>query len=131
MLVDSVGQALGIQITTSREEMDKNSCSGLRKILRVLGGTLGVIWKVEGQKGDLWKAWVQVTVFWSLGIVDMSPELFGSHKLLDCGSWLISLPFSLGYLGPGFSESHETKELEAGHSAWTSFSLAKGLVKSQ
>lgn len=107
--------------------MDKNSCLGLR----VLGGMLGVIWEVEGRKGDLWEAWVKVIVIWSFGTVDMRPELFGSHRLLDCGFWVTSPPFSLGYLGPGFPESHETKELEAGHSAWTISSLAKGLVKSQ
>lgn len=63
--------------------------------------------------------------------MDIRPELFGSHRLLDCGSWVISPPLSLSYLGPAFLESHETKELEPRHSTWESFSLAKGLVKSQ
>lgn len=50
----------------------------------------------------------------------MRPELFGSHRLLDYSSWVTLPPFELGYLGPGFPESHGTKELAAGHAAWTS-----------
>ena len=68
-----------------------------------------------GETGNLQEAWVQMAG--AMATVDKRPELFGSRRLLDCGSWVISPPLSLGYLGPGFPESHETKEFQAGHSA--------------